>query len=40
MIRELKRRRAEALAEANHDLLRDLRRHILHLNHQIRSHVQ
>ena len=38
-IRELKRQRDEALAQANHDLVRDVRRHIHHLNHQIRSHV-
>ena len=38
-IRELKRQRDEALAEANHALVRDVRRHIHHLNHQIRSHV-
>jgi DNA-binding IclR family transcriptional regulator len=38
-IRELKRQRDEALAQANHELLRDVRRHIHHLNHQIRSHV-
>ena len=38
-IRELKRQRDEALAQANHDVVRDVRRHIHHLNHQIRSHV-
>jgi hypothetical protein len=38
-IRELKRQRDEALAQANHALVRDVRRHIHHLNHQIRSHV-
>ena len=38
-IRELKRQREEALAQANHALVRDVRRHIHHLNHQIRSHV-
>ena len=38
-IRELKRQRDEALAQANHQVLRDVRRHIHHLNHQIRSHV-
>ena len=38
-IRELKRQRDEALAQADHALLRDVRRHIHHLNHQIRSHV-
>jgi len=38
-IRELKRQRDEALAQANHDLVRDVRRHIHHLNRQIRSHV-
>jgi DNA-binding IclR family transcriptional regulator len=38
-IRELKRQRDEALAQANHALVRDTRRHIHHLNHQIRSHV-
>lgn len=38
-IRELKRQRDEALAQANHALVRDVRRQIHHLNHQIRSHV-
>ena len=38
-IRELKRQRDEALAQADHDLVRDVRRHIHHLNHQIRSHM-
>ena len=38
-IRELKRQRDEALAQANHALVRDGRRHIHHLTHQIRSHV-
>jgi DNA-binding IclR family transcriptional regulator len=38
-IRELKRQRDEALAQANHALVRDVRRHIHHLNHQIRSHL-
>jgi hypothetical protein len=38
-IRELKRQRDEAMAQANHALVRDVRRHIHHLNHQIRSHV-
>jgi DNA-binding IclR family transcriptional regulator len=38
-IRELKRQRDEALAQANHEMLRDVRRQIHHLNHQIRSHV-
>ena len=38
-IRELKRQRDEALAQANHRLLHDVRRQIHHLNHQIRSHV-
>ena len=38
-IRELKRQRDEALAQANHALVRDVRRHIHHLNHQIRTHV-
>ena len=38
-IRELKRQRDEALAQANHALVRDVRRHIHHLNHQIRAHV-
>lgn len=38
-IRELKRQRDEALAQANHDVLREVRRHIHHLNHQIRSHM-
>ena len=38
-IRELKRQRDEAMAQANHALVKDVRRHIHHLNHQIRSHV-
>lgn len=38
-IRELKRQRDEALAAADHERLHVLRRHIHHLNHQIRSHV-
>ena len=38
-IRELKRQRDEAVAQANHAVVRDVRRHIHHLNHQIRSHV-
>jgi hypothetical protein len=38
-IRELKRQRDEALAQANHAVVRDVRRHIHHLNHQLRSHV-
>ena len=38
-IRELKRQRDEALAAADHERLHILRRHIHHLNHQIRSHV-
>jgi len=37
-IRELKRQRDAALAAADHRLLKDVRRHIHHLNHQLRSH--
>ena len=38
-IRELKRQRDEALEAADHPHLRDIRRQIHHLNHQIRSHM-
>ena len=38
-IRELKRQRDQALAEADHQLVHDVRRHIHHLNHQLRSHM-
>ena len=38
-IRELKRQRDQALAAADHSRLQEVRRHIHHLNHQIRSHV-
>lgn len=39
-IRELKRQRDAALQTADHSQLKDVRRHIHHLNHQLRSHVQ
>jgi DNA-binding IclR family transcriptional regulator len=38
-IRELKRLRDQALQETDHPHLRDIRRQIHHLNHQIRSHM-
>ena len=38
-LRELKRQRDEALAAADHENLHAIRRHMHHLNHQIRSHV-
>lgn len=38
-LRDLKRQRDEALAEADHETLRAIRRYMHHLNHQIRSHV-
>ena len=38
-IRELKRQRDEALATEDYSQLKNLRRQIHHLNHQIRSHV-
>lgn len=39
-IRELKRQRDEALQRADHLQLKNVRRYIHHLNHQLRSHVQ
>lgn len=39
-IRELKKQRDAALASQDHEQLHDVRRHIHHLNHQIRSHVR
>jgi DNA-binding IclR family transcriptional regulator len=39
-IRELKRRRDAALQAGQHAQLKDVRRHIHHLNHQLRSHIQ
>ena len=38
-IRELKRQRDAALAADNHAQLKDVRRHIHHLNHQLRAHM-
>src|SRR5687767_13449631 len=38
-IRELKGQRAAALEAHDHNQLKDVRRQIHHLNHQIRSHV-
>jgi hypothetical protein len=39
-IRELKRQRDELLQMENRAQLKDVRRHIHRLNHQLRSHVQ
>ena len=39
-IRELKRQRDAALEADNHSALKHVRRHIHHLNHQLRSHMQ
>jgi hypothetical protein len=39
-IRELKRQRDAALEAGEHTQLKDVRRHIHHLNHQLRSHSQ
>ena len=39
-IRELKRQRDAALEAGQHAQLKDVRRHIHHLNHQLRSHIQ
>lgn len=39
-IRELKRQRDELLQMENRSQLKDVRRHIHRLNHQLRSHVQ
>jgi DNA-binding IclR family transcriptional regulator len=39
-IRELKRQRDAALQSGQHTQLKDVRRHIHHLNHQLRSHIQ
>ena len=39
-IRELKKQRDAALEAHDHESLRNARRHIHHLNHQIRAHVQ
>ena len=39
-IRELKRQRDAALQAGKHAQLKDVRRHIHHLNHQLRSHIQ
>ncbi len=39
-IRELKRQRDAALETADRSQLKDVRRHIHHLNHQLRSHVR
>ena len=39
-IRELKRQRDAALEAGQHAPLKDVRRHIHHLNHQLRSHIQ
>lgn len=39
-IRELKRQRDAALEAADHTQLKEVRRHIHHLNHQLRSHMQ
>src|SRR5262245_35162224 len=38
-IRELKKQREAALASHDHTVLHDVRRHIHHLNRQIRSHL-
>jgi hypothetical protein len=38
-IRELKRQRDAALAASNHAEVKDVRRHIHHLNHQLRAHM-
>jgi hypothetical protein len=39
-IRELKKQRDAALEAGDHAKLKDVRRHIHHLNHQIRSHTR
>ena len=39
-IRELKRQRDAALDAGKHTQLKAVRRHIHHLNHQLRSHIQ
>ena len=39
-IRELKTQRDAAIESGDHALLKSVRRHIHHLNHQIRSHMQ
>ena len=39
-IRELKRQRDAALGAGHHTQLKAVRRHIHHLNHQLRSHIQ
>jgi hypothetical protein len=39
-IRLLQRQRDEALASGQHKQLKAARRHIHHLNHQLRSHIQ
>ena len=38
-LRALKKQRAEALESQDHDRLRNLRRQMHHLNHQIRAHM-
>jgi DNA-binding IclR family transcriptional regulator len=39
-IRELKRQRDEALQADDHSQVKNVRRHIHHLNHQLRSHMR
>jgi hypothetical protein len=39
-IRELKRQREAFLASSDHTQLKDVRRHIHRLNHQLRSHMR
>ena len=39
-MRELKREREQALAAGDHAQLKNVRRHLHHLNHQLRAHMQ
>lgn len=39
-MRELKRQREEALTAHDHAQLKNVRRHLHHLNHQLRAHMQ